>query len=69
MRLTDQGLGGRAQALTVPASAMTGTWRAKLHTDPKADALTQVSFLVEDYVPERLDMTLAAVDGCAVAQG
>ncbi len=37
---------------------MTGTWRAKLHADPKDDAITQTSFLVEDYVPERLDMTL-----------
>jgi uncharacterized protein YfaS (alpha-2-macroglobulin family) len=37
---------------------MTGTWRAKLHADPQSDAITQVSFLVEDFVPERLDLTL-----------
>lgn len=61
--LSDEGLGGRTRRVTLSGSAMTGTWRAKLHTDPQADAIAQVSFLVEDYVPERLDMTLAARDG------
>ena len=42
---------------------MTGTWRAKLHADPKDDAITQVSFMVEDYVPERLDLTLKEGSG------
>ena len=37
---------------------MTGTWRAKLHADPQSEAITQVSFLVEDFVPERLDLKL-----------
>ena len=37
---------------------MTGTWRAKLHADPKATPITQVAFLVEDFVPERLDLKL-----------
>jgi uncharacterized protein YfaS (alpha-2-macroglobulin family) len=57
--LTDKGLGGRELTLGLPPSAMTGTWRAKLHTDPQGDAITQVSFLVEDFVPERLDLKLA----------
>jgi alpha-2-macroglobulin len=56
--LNDQGLGGRALHMTLAASAQTGTWRAKLHADPKSDPMTQVTFLVEDYVPERLDLTL-----------
>jgi alpha-2-macroglobulin len=56
--LTDKGLGGRELTLPLAASAMTGTWRAKLHTDPQRDPITQVSFLVEDFVPERLDLTL-----------
>ena len=58
--LTDQILGGRAQHLALSGGAMTGTWRAKLHADPKADPIAQVSFLVEDFVPERLDMTLTS---------
>jgi alpha-2-macroglobulin len=61
--LTNSELGGRELNLPLSGSSMTGTWRARLHADPKADALTQVSFLVEDFVPERLDMTLAEGDG------
>ena len=56
--LTDQGQGGRATTLALPRSAMTGTWRAKVHTDPKAGAIAQASFLVEDFVPERLELKL-----------
>jgi alpha-2-macroglobulin len=56
--LTDQGQGGRATTLALAGSAMTGTWRAKIHTDPKASAIAQASFLVEDFVPERLDLKL-----------
>ena len=56
--LTDQGQGGRATTLALAGSAMTGTWRAKIHTDPKSAAIAQASFLVEDFVPERLDLKL-----------
>ena len=61
--LSDQGLGGRAHTLALAGGAMTGTWRARLHADPKADALTEVTFLVEDFVPERLDLTLTEGEG------
>jgi uncharacterized protein YfaS (alpha-2-macroglobulin family) len=61
--LTDTELGGRTLRLTLGGGAMTGTWRARLHTDPNTDALTQVSFMVEDYVPERLDLTLTEGSG------
>jgi hypothetical protein len=56
--LADEGLGGRSLHLALGGGAMTGTWRTKLHADPKDDAITQTTFMVEDYVPERLDMTL-----------
>lgn len=58
--LNDQGLGGRSHMLGLAKSAMTGTWRLGLHTDPKAPAIAERAFLVEDFVPERLDMTLKA---------
>ncbi len=58
--LKDRGLGGRDITLPLAASSMTGTWRAKLHTDPDKDPITQVTFLVEDFVPERLDLKLEA---------
>ena len=58
--LTDDALGGREAKLALAGTAMTGTWRAKLHADPKADPLANVSFLVEDFVPERLELKLEA---------
>ena len=59
--LTDQGLGGRTTTLDLAATSMTGTWRAKLHADPKAEPLAQTAFLVEDFVPERLELKLEPV--------
>jgi alpha-2-macroglobulin len=56
--LPDQGQGGRATSLALAGGAMTGTWRAKVHTDPKANPIAQVAFLVEDFVPERLELKL-----------
>lgn len=58
--LVDGGLGGRHHVLGLASTAMPGTWRARLHTDPKADPIATTGFLVEDFVPERLDMTLTA---------
>lgn len=59
--LTDSnGLGGRALALKLGDTAMSGTWRAKVYTDPKASPIAQTAFLVEDFVPERLDLKLEA---------
>ena len=59
--LPDQGLGGRALSMPLSAGAMTGTWRASLSTGAKDEPIARVSFLVEDFVPERIDMTLEAV--------
>jgi uncharacterized protein YfaS (alpha-2-macroglobulin family) len=56
--LPDQGQGGRTMALALAGSAMTGTWRVRVHTDPKSPAIAQTAFLVEDFVPERLDLKL-----------
>lgn len=64
--LQDQGLGGRSTTISLSTGAMTGTWRARIHTDPEAAPIGETSFLVEDYVPERLDLVLtpasAAID-------
>jgi len=60
LRLTDQGLGGRTTLVSLSSGAMTGTWRARLHVDPKQTAISQTGFLVEDFMPERLDMELTA---------
>ena len=54
----DQGLGGRALPLPLLSGSMHGTWRVSAYADPKAPALGETSFLVEDYVPERLEVVL-----------
>ena len=56
-------LGGHALALTLPENAMQGAWRAGLHTDPKRPAIAEVSFLVEDFQPDRIEIELNAGDG------
>jgi hypothetical protein len=56
----DQGLGGRALPLPLLSGSMHGTWRVSAYTDPKVPAIGETSFLVEDYVPERLEVTLEA---------
>ncbi|WP_375453409.1 alpha-2-macroglobulin [uncultured Methylobacterium sp.] len=56
--VADQGLGGRSLSLPLLSGAMHGTWRIAAFTDPKAPAVGEASFLVEDYVPERLEVTL-----------
>ena len=40
--------------------ASTGTWRVRAFTDPKRPAVGETTFLVEDYVPDRLEFDLAA---------
>lgn len=58
LTLIDGGLGGRSATLALSRGVMTGTWRAKLYADPKGEPIAQTQFLVEDFVPERIDMTL-----------
>ncbi|MGU3538624.1 alpha-2-macroglobulin family protein [Methylobacterium sp. A54F] len=59
VQVADQGIGGRALPLPLLPGALHGTWRIAAYTDPKAPALGEASFLVEDYVPERLEVSLA----------
>ena len=58
--LADRGNGGRSWQIALPDTAMTGSWRLAAFVDPKAPALYEKTFLVEDYVPERLEMKLTA---------
>ncbi|MBZ6078650.1 alpha-2-macroglobulin family protein [Microvirga puerhi] len=54
----DQGLGGRALSVLILPGSLRGTWRIAAYTDPKGASVGEASFLVEDYVPERLEVTL-----------
>ena len=55
----DEGLGGRALDVPLISSAPTGTYRVQVYSDPKGSAVGQTSFLVEDYVPERLEFDIS----------
>ena len=56
----DQGMGGRALAVPLVSSAPTGTWRVRAFVDPKRPPAGEATFLVEDYVPDRLEFELAS---------
>jgi uncharacterized protein YfaS (alpha-2-macroglobulin family) len=51
----DQGLGGRSLAVALQSDASPGTWAIDAYADPKGPAIGHAQFLLEDYVPERLD--------------
>ncbi|HUC51039.1 MAG TPA: alpha-2-macroglobulin [Xanthobacteraceae bacterium] len=59
-QIADQGLGGHALALPIGASAPTGTWHVRAFTDPKLPAIGETTFLVEDYVPDRIEFDLTS---------
>ena len=48
-----------------PADAASGGWTVQAFADPKSPAIGETSFLVEDYVPERMDMVLTPKAGAA----
>jgi alpha-2-macroglobulin len=56
----DQGIGGHALSLALPASAPTGTWHVRAFTDPKRPAIGETTFLVEDYLPDRIEFDLTS---------
>jgi uncharacterized protein YfaS (alpha-2-macroglobulin family) len=59
----DQGLGGHILTLPIAASAPTGTWHVRAFTDPKRPAVGETTFLVEDYVPDRIEFDLTSPSG------
>ncbi len=56
--LKDEGAGGRTWSVALSPAAMTGTWTAEIKASPKDEPLASARFLVEDFQPERLDVTL-----------
>ncbi|MGI9382569.1 MAG: alpha-2-macroglobulin family protein, partial [Methyloligellaceae bacterium] len=66
--VADAGLGGRTYSLALLETAMTGTWRVAVYADPKGEPVGETSFLVEDFVPERMELTLKP-DGTSIASG
>ena len=60
----DAGAGGHVFALPVAPSAPRGIWRLEVLADPAAAPLARATFLIEDFLPERIDFDLA-VEGDA----
>ncbi len=60
--VSDQGAGGHVFDLPIAGSAPRGRWQVELRADADAPALATAGFLVEDFLPERIDFTLAVPD-------
>ena len=60
--------GGHAVELPLAGNAMRGTWQVRVHTDPKEAAVATQMFLVEDFVPDRIEFDLSA-DRTEIAAG
>lgn len=56
----DARLGGYAIDFPIPDGAMRGTWRVAAHAAPDDPALAEARFLVEDFVPDRIEFDLTA---------
>ncbi|HLW92850.1 MAG TPA: MG2 domain-containing protein, partial [Roseiarcus sp.] len=56
--IADQGQGGRAYALALLPGAAPGDWRIDAYADPRGPSIGGADFLLEDYIPERLDVQL-----------
>src|ERR1700694_711680 len=61
-QLADQGAGGRSMSLALNSAVPTGTWRVRAFTDPKGPQVGETTFMVEDYVPERIEFDLSSKD-------
>lgn len=53
-------LGGHVVELPLPDNAMRGTWHMRIFTDPKAAAISDTGFLVQDFVPDRIAFDLTS---------
>jgi hypothetical protein len=60
--LPDQGAGGRSLTLPLNSAVPTGTWRARVFTDPKGSAIGETTFMVEDYIPDRIEFDISTKD-------
>ena len=66
--VADQGLGGRNLDVGITSTASTGTWHVAAYADPKGAAIGETTFLVEDYVPDRIEFDLAT-KAASIAKG
>jgi len=60
--LPDQGAGGRSLTLPLNSAVPTGTWRARAFTDPKGSSVGETTFMVEDYIADRIEFEVTSKD-------
>src|SRR6195952_80220 len=60
--LADQGAGGRTLPLPLNSAVPSGTWRVRAFTDPKGSSVGETTFMVEDYVPDRIEFDISSKD-------
>ncbi|MDI7861986.1 alpha-2-macroglobulin family protein [Rhizobiaceae bacterium n13] len=53
-------IGGHALDLALQDNAMRGTWSMQIFTDPKGTAIADQQFLVDDFVPDRVEFDLTS---------
>lgn len=56
--LTQEALGGFHTTIALADNARTGRWTVRAYTDPKGTAVGELSFSVEDFVPQRIKLEL-----------
>lgn len=56
----DVGLGGYSYDYTLSGAARSGTWTVQAFVDPEGEAVGEVSFQVEDFVPVRIRLDVTA---------
>ncbi|RMD91731.1 MAG: alpha-2-macroglobulin family protein [Alphaproteobacteria bacterium] len=57
--------GGHVLSFTTTPSAPRGGWRLEMFTDPDAAPVASTRFLIEDFLPERIDVKLSAPERLA----
>ncbi len=63
MILDETGAGGFVWQMPLGTNVPRGTWRLGIYSDPDAPALASQAFLVEDFLPERIDLALDLPEG------
>ncbi len=59
---TGDSTGGHAQSFRLPGNALRGAWDLHLHSDPDAAPIATKRFLVEDFIPDRIEFDVAVLD-------
>ncbi|MDA1071706.1 MAG: alpha-2-macroglobulin, partial [Proteobacteria bacterium] len=58
--VADAGQGGHPLDIALPGNAYTGRWTVEALADPSSPAIGSVTFLVDDFVPPRIEFDLTA---------